>query len=374
MATIRAPTERTSGRCVRPSSGRCTTDRSDQPEGEQQTGASNRLAEGPGALRIRRADLHQVVDPVGEEAACSQRRRDLARRPRPHQREHRGADGQLPRQRPEYGRARLGGARFDTGGRDQDGGQAQGQPGRDQQRRRDCQLCRAGPSPLWVAGDVAPRRGSPAPAPRRGVEVRDVEGSAAPADVRAYGGGRRRQRIRARSLMPLHTSRLVYPLSGRYAEIPNSPPTGDLRFANLGLRARRAGPVAPVLQYGHGGVAAVERHDAAARDGSPPRTGRGLESGFEAENRRSHIWSGRHSPWKMWPPVRPMRASTSGGPSTWRCMTHSATSGANRAMAVMARSAIASRRLSQSPWPSRYGTYWAKTLMAWRPGGATEGS
>jgi hypothetical protein len=36
-----------------------------------------------------------------------------------------------------------------------------------------------------------------------------------------------------------------------------------------------------------------------------------------------HIWSGIVSPWKMLPPVRPMRASMSGGPSTSWCSRQS---------------------------------------------------
>ena len=39
-------------------------------------------------------------------------------------------------------------------------------------------------------------------------------------------------------------------------------------------------------------------------------------TGVRGVRRCSHIWSGVTSPWKMLPPVSPMRCSMSGGPST----------------------------------------------------------
>jgi hypothetical protein len=39
-------------------------------------------------------------------------------------------------------------------------------------------------------------------------------------------------------------------------------------------------------------------------------------TGVRGVSRCSHIWSGVTSPWKMLPPVSPMRCSMSGGPST----------------------------------------------------------
>ena len=77
--------------------------------------------------------------------------------------------------------------------------------------------------------------------------------------------------------------------------------------------------------------------------------------GVRGPNRLCHIWSGRHSPWKMWPPVSPMRSSTSGGPRTSRCTTASATSGAKRLMAAMAASPISSRRSLPRPVGEREG-------------------
>ena len=42
--------------------------------------------------------------------------------------------------------------------------------------------------------------------------------------------------------------------------------------------------------------------------------------GVRGEKRLSHMFSGRHSPWKMWPPVKPTSRSMSGGPRTWTSM------------------------------------------------------
>ena len=70
-----------------------------------------------------------------------------------------------------------------------------------------------------------------------------------------------------------------------------------------------------VVEHGHGGVAAVEGDDPAGRVGGGAAE---VEPGDRVRGVRrcSHIWSGIVSPWKMWPPVRPMRSSMSGGPST----------------------------------------------------------
>src|SRR5581483_6821282 len=149
---------------------------------------------------------------------------------------------------------------------------------------------------------------------------------------------------------------------------------GEVRLAGGG---GRGGPAGPGRYRGRSSSALAALRPLAAMTlppgwvPAPQSQSPGL--GVAGVKRRSHIWSGRHSPWKMWPPVRPMRASTSGGASTWRPTMQSATSGAKRAISAMTASAIPSRRDSQSPSAraSAYGTYWAKTLIVWAPGGAT---
>ncbi len=72
-------------------------------------------------------------------------------------------------------------------------------------------------------------------------------------------------------------------------------------------------------------------------------------TGVRADNRPSHIWSGVTSPWKMLPPVSPIRDSMSGGPSTSWAARQSGRSGAKREISSMNCSATPSRAASQSP-------------------------
>ena len=51
-------------------------------------------------------------------------------------------------------------------------------------------------------------------------------------------------------------------------------------------------------------------------------------TGVRAWSRRSHICYGSAWPWKMWPPLRPIRDSMSGGPITWTSSMQSRRSGA----------------------------------------------
>src|SRR3954468_6856072 len=84
--------------------------------------------------------------------------------------------------------------------------------------------------------------------------------------------------------------------------------------------------------------------------------------------------SSSSSPWKMFPSVRPKRASMSGGASTWRWRIFSGRSGAYLAIAATTASPNASRWSSHDPFASSYGAYWTKHAMTCFPGGATEGS
>ncbi len=96
--------------------------------------------------------------------------------------------------------------------------------------------------------------------------------------------------------------------------------------------------------------------------------------GVRGVSRRSHMYGGRHSPWKMWPPTRPTSRSMSGGPSTWTSITAAGMLSQYRAIERRARSLTSSRRDSQSPRANVCGTYWAKTLIVCTPSGATLGS
>ena len=70
------------------------------------------------------------------------------------------------------------------------------------------------------------------------------------------------------------------------------------------------------------GVAAVDGDDAAAGVGAGSAEEHAGHRG-PVSRRLSHMYAGRHSPWKMCPPVRPTFCSISGGPSTWTSSTAS---------------------------------------------------
>ena len=86
-------------------------------------------------------------------------------------------------------------------------------------------------------------------------------------------------------------------------------------------------------------------------------------------SRRSHMYAGRISPWKMCPPVRPTRRSMSGGPSTSIAEDRPGQVAAEAGDRVHHRCPASSRRVSQLPSLNRCGTYWANTLSVCTPVG-----
>jgi len=117
--------------------------------------------------------------------------------------------------------------------------------------------------------------------------------------------------------------------SGTKYETPWSPPPpsggqslgkGNHGLCDGGGLSARRGRVAA--------VATVEGDDGPGRVGGGTGTCRDPGSGCGTGRRPSHIWSGVTSPWKMLPPVRPIRFSMSGGPRTSDSSRHSGKSGA----------------------------------------------
>ena len=120
----------------------------------------------------------------------------------------------------------------------------------------------------------------------------------------------------------------------------------------------------------HRGVPAVDADHAAAgvRAGAAEEDAGHRRAGLRGGGPTCR--SGRHSPWKMWPPVRPTPRSMSGGPSTCTAMTASGMLLQNRPIEARARSARPPRAGCPSRPPRTVcGTYWAKTLIVCDPFG-----